>query len=147
MNEKATETANTAVQKTNNDGLQAVNLNGNLPDLSKAEVSPFDLMGDYWTPETVGESKRVFFDKISSREVADEKTGEAFDLQCAYFIEVVNGEAKTITNGSRRLVGALEANKIQKGMPLLLTYKGKKKNSTNAYQSDSWSIKPLRVAI
>lgn len=147
MNEKATETANTAVQKTNNDGLQAVNLNGNLPDLSKAEVSPFDLMGDYWTPETVGESKRVFFDKIAPRDVLDAKTGEIFELQCAYFIEVVNSEAKTVTNGSRRLVGALESHKVQKGTPLLLTYKGKKKNTTNAHNSDSWSIKPLRVDI
>jgi hypothetical protein len=114
-----------------------------LPDLSKAEILPLDLMSDYWTPTKEGESKRLFFDRIGTRNVKDEKTGEVFELECAYFVEVVDGEPTTISNGSKRLLGAIENNDIQHGTPLLITYKGKKKNSTNAFQSDHWSVKPL----
>lgn len=134
------------VQKTDS-GLTIVDLNGQLPDLASAETFPFDLMADYWTPETLGESKRVFFDKIDTRQVVDQETQEILDLECAFFLEVVDGNAKTISNGSKRLVGALEAYGIQKGTPLLITYMGKKKNRTNSRQSDNWSIKPLKINI
>lgn len=137
-----------AVRQESNQGLTVVDLNGNLPDLNKATEFPFDLMADYWTPESQGEQKRVFFDKIATRSVADQQSGELIDLECAFFIELSEkNEAKTISNGSKRLVGALEAHKIQRGTPLLITYLGKKKNRTNSFQSDSWSIKPLRLEI
>lgn len=129
-------------------GLVLVDLtSGDLPDLSTADVFPFDLAADYWTPENKGESKRVMFDKIAPQKVLDQQTGEVIELECASFIEVVNGEAKSISNGSKRLVGALEANNIQRGAPLLITYLGKKKNKSNGFQSDSWSIKMLRLSI
>ena len=45
----------------------------------------------------------------------------------------------------KRLVGALEMQDIKSGTPLQVTYLGKRKNSTNQYQSDYWSIKKLRI--
>lgn len=136
-----------AVIEKESNGLLTVDMNGQLPDISEADVMPFDLMADYWTPEKSMESKRVFFDKIASRLVLDQQSGEHIDLECAYFIEVTKDGAKTVSNGSKRLVGAIEANNIQRGTALLITYLGKKKNSTNQYQSDNWSVKPLRLAI
>lgn len=117
---------------------------GDLPDLDDAEEIPFDLMGDYWSPSLAGEEKRLFFDSIKSRQVQDNQNPEVtLDLPCAYFFEKVNGEIKTITNGSKRLVAAIENNHIQRGTPLVVTYLGKKRNTTNSFMSDNWSVRPL----
>jgi len=137
----------TEVSTTTQNSLSVVNLSGNLPDLSTAEAYPFDLMSDYWTPELPMESKRVFFDKISTRPVLAQESDEIIDLECAFFIEQTKEGIKTISNGSKRLVGAIQASQIQQGTPLLITFLGKKKNSTNNYKSDSWSVKPLRINI
>lgn len=138
----------TELVKHENNGLATVDLNGNLPDLSKAEPFPFDIMADYWTPEQAGESKRLFFQRISERTVADQNTGDMIELECAFFLEQQeSGELKTISNGSKRLVGAIQAYNIDQGTPLLVTYLGKRKNRTNSFKSDSWSIRPLRIEI
>lgn len=137
----------TELATTSENGLTTVNLNGNLPDLSKAEEYPFDLMSDYWTPELPMESKRVFFDKISTRPVLAQESDEIIDLECAFFLEQTKDGLKTISNGSKRLVGALQASQIKQGTPLLITFLGKKKNRTNQYKSDSWSVKPLKISI
>lgn len=137
--------------ETKENGLQVVDLTQGLPDLTESKELPFDLMADYWTPEAKNESKRLFFDKIALRLVKDMNTDATIELECAFFLEqtVENGkkQVKTVSNGSKRLVGALQANNIQKGTPLLVTYKGKKKNASNNFQSDDWSIKPLIVEI
>ncbi|MBO9671996.1 MAG: hypothetical protein J7577_01020 [Sphingobacteriaceae bacterium] len=135
------------ITTTTENQLSVVDLSGKLPDLSSATEYPFDLMADYWTPELPMESKRVFFDKIATRPVQDQQTGDIIELECALFIEPSKDGFKTIANGSKRLVGALEAHSIQQGTPLLITFLGKKKNRTNQFQSDNWSIKPLRLNI
>ena len=60
-----------------------------------------------------------------------------------------DGTVQTITNGSRRLVGILEQyienGALKKGTPLKITYMGKRKNKTNNFQSDNWSVKPLLI--
>jgi hypothetical protein len=117
------------------------------PDLDNANVYPFDLMADYWTPESPGEIKNVLFDKLAMRSVVDQQTNEPIDLECAYFFEEVNGEIKSVSNGSKRLVGAIEANKIHRGTPLRITYMGKKRNKSNSFHSDNWSVKVLRLNI
>lgn len=114
-----------------------------LPDLSQTEPLPFDLMADYWTPEQEGESKRMFFDRIGMRTVKDIQSDSEFELECAFFLEQKDGQLKPVSNGSKRLVGALQANVIKQGTPLLVTFMGKTKNKTNSFKSDSWSIKPL----
>jgi hypothetical protein len=119
-----------------------------LPDLAIAHEMPLDLMSDYWTPENAGEFKRVFFDRIDVSKVLDVESGDVFDLECAYFLEQDDKkEIKSVRNGSKRLVGAILATGLQRGTALKITFLGKKKNKNNAFKSDNWSIKPLRVNI
>lgn len=117
------------------------------PDMDKATAIPIDLMADYWTPAAVGETKRVLFDRIGTRTVLDQQTQQQIDLECVFFYEKVKGEIKCISNGSKRLVGAIQSNNILQGSALEITYTGKKKNSSNQNMSDSWSIKPLSINI
>lgn len=126
--------------------LSVVEFNGgDLPDLAEATAVPVDLIPNYWTPENKGEFKRVFFDTIKDITVLDQQTGELLQLTCAFFYEKVNGQVNTISNGSKRLVGLFEGGQIPRLTPLQITYMGKKKNSTNGFMSDSWSIRPLSL--
>jgi len=130
---------------------QTFNLSGSvadLPDLYEATEIPIDLMSDYWTPETTGEAKFVFFDKIGFAKVIDQQSGDIIDLECAFFVEQKeNKELRSIRNGSKRLVGACVALNLENGTALKITYKGKKKNRTGPNSSDNWSIKPLLIKI
>lgn len=122
--------------------------NGDLPDLDEADVVPLDMASNYWSPTQPGESKRVYFDKIQVVQVQDSQDKEVvIDLPCAYLFEKSNGEVKTYCNGSKRLVAIFERNHIERGTPILITYLGKKRNSTNAFLSDDWSVKPLILKI
>ncbi|WP_418894200.1 hypothetical protein [Limibacterium fermenti] len=140
---------------TENDAfeVQKVDLKGDLPDLSKANEMPVDLCSDYWTPEAAGEMKRLYFVEIKPQKVSSaNSSGEIIDLDCAVFLEQKpDGSVQTITNGSRRLVGVLESYAAQgmigHGTPLQITYLGKRKNKSNNFSSDSWSIKPLIINI
>ena len=142
-------TKQTEVAISNNEtqNYNTVDFSQPLPNIENAEVAPFDLMADYWTPEKPGEHKRVFFDKIDNRLVKDLNSDNLIDLECAYFLEQKDGEVKTVSNGSKRLVGAIQANGIKRGCPLLITFLGKSKNKSNNFSSDSWSIKPLVINI
>ena len=109
----------------------------NLPSLDDAQELPIDLCGNYWSPEKAG---------VLSATNPD----ELIDLDCAFFLErKADGTVQTITNGSRRLVGILEQyienGALKKGTPLKITYMGKRKNKTNNFQSDNWSVKPLLI--
>lgn len=122
--------------------------NGDLPDLDEADVVPLDLASSYWTPQQPGEFKRVYFDDIKVMQVQDNNDKEVvFDLPCAFFFEKTKGEVKTYCNGSKRLVAIMERNHIERGTPILITYLGKKRNSTNSFMSDDWSVKPLILKI
>lgn len=141
---------NQALQKTDNNQVQAFDLMGKLPNLQEAKVIPADLTSEYWTPEKEGEFKLTFFQEIKSSTYTDEKTGETIELPCVVLLEQKpSGELKTIRNGSKRLVASLEdalhAGKISVGTPIRVEYLGKQKNATNAFQSDRWSVKPLLV--
>jgi hypothetical protein len=113
-------------------------------DLSKLEVASVDLSQQYWTPEKVGEKRRMFFSSVQERIVQDQKTGEDVLLPCAVFIEPVDGEIRTVVNGSKRLVAVFENNEIAVNTPVQITYKGKKKNRTNGNMSDDWSVVTLK---
>lgn len=148
MSTKVLKNEEMTVVEQNSLPLAAVDVtNGNLPDLSDAKEFPLDLMSDYWTPDNKGESKRVFFDSIRNRNVLDQQSGEIIELPCAFFYEKTGDDVKTISNGSKRLVGIFEGGQISRGTPLLITYMGKKKNATNGFQSDTWSVKPLLLSI
>jgi len=118
----------------------------NLPDLDKAEVSPAELLGDYWSPEKEGECKRVFFLKFDTQSVIEQSTGETRDLNVVMFLEKQGNNIRTIRNGSARLVGVFEqfARDLKPGDPFLITYLGRKKTTTGK-QADNWSVKPLII--
>ena len=115
-----------------------------LPDLSKCEVEPIELVGDYWSPEKEGEKKRVFFYDFSTQNVIEQATGEERDLTIVRFIEPSNGDYRLIRNGSARLVGQFEqmARTLSAGDAFEITYLGKKKTTTGKF-ADSWSVKRI----
>ena len=119
----------------------------NLPDLSKAEVAPVELAGEYWSPVDVGEKKRVFFVGITEETVVEMETGENRQLTVVKFVENVDGDLRALRNGSRRLVGIFEqfASTIKPGDAFEITYLGKKKNQNNSFKSDNWSVKNLII--
>lgn len=136
------------LQTSNSIGMNVVDLSTDaFPDMDVAAVAPMDLMADYWTPQDKGEKKRVLFDRIGTRTVLDQQTQEQVELECAFFYEKVNGQIKSVSNGSKRLVGALQSNNIVRGTMLEIEYLGKKTNVTNSFKSDNWSIKPLIIPI
>lgn len=138
------------VQTTNNATLPSYDLAGELPQLADAKVLPADLTSEYWTPENAGDFKLCFFQEIKSSTYVDEASGEEIELPCAILLsQDKNGDIKTLRNGSKRLVAslqdALDSHKISAGTPLRIEFLGKQKNSTNAFKSDRWSVKPLIV--
>lgn len=110
-------------------------------DLSKLEVASVDLSQQYWTPEKVGEKRRMFFSCVQDRIVVDQKTGEDIMLPCVSFID---GENRTVVNGSKRLVAVFQNNEIAADTPVQVTYNGKVKNRTNGNMSDDWSVVILK---
>ncbi len=130
--------------------LVPVDLNaGALPDLDEATIVPLDLSSAYWTPTKPGESKRVYFDCIRTVLYNDPKQGEdvVIDLPTAFFFESKGGQIKSYSNASKRLIACFENNHMERGTPILITYMGKKKNSTNNFLSDDWSVNPLMLKI
>ena len=128
---------------TANAGFPAIK---DLPDLTTAEVAPAELLGEYWSPEKEGESKRVFFIGFDTQNVIEQATGESRELNIVKFLEKQGDNFRTIRNGSARLYGVFEqfAKDVKPGQPFLITYLGKKKTTTGK-QADSWSVKPLIV--
>ena len=120
----------------------------NLPDLSKATPEPVEMSGEYWTPEEVGESRRMFFFALNVENVVDMESGETRELPVVQFVEQdAKGDVHSVRNGSRRLVGIFEsfASSIKQGDAFEVTYLGKKKNKNNSYKSDNWSVKRLSI--
>jgi len=115
------------------------------PDMDNTDVAPIDLMSEYWTPKVAGEKKKVVFAHFGEMEVLDQKTNPPSPqmLKCAFFYEKQGEHIKCVSNGSKRLVGALESLHLAPGTLLQVEYLGKKKNSTNSNMSDDWSVKPL----
>lgn len=144
--------SNTTIQKAdtqNGLGIMHVDMeNEDLPDLDNADVVPFDMNATYWTPEKPGERRRVYFDSIKIATMRDAKEPDVLvDLPCAFFYEKTGGETRAIRNASKRLIAILENNNLERGTPIQIEYVGKKKNSTNNYLSDDWSVKPLMIKI
>jgi len=122
-----------------------------MDDLEEAEVMPVELTSVYWTPETIDESLRVVFlgiEKVPMLPLGSEDKSLLNEdgmvlLPCAYFLTSDDNRVIKICNSSKRLISTLQGSFIKPNTPLLITYLGKKKNKNNAFQSDSWSVKPL----
>lgn len=121
----------------------------NLPDLAQATPEPVEMSGEYWTPEEVGESRRLFFFGLNVENVVDMESGETRELPVVQFVEGDGkGGVRSVRNGSRRLVGIFEsfAQSIKQGDAFEIIYLGKKKNKNNSFKSDNWSVKRLNIA-
>ena len=118
-----------------------------LPDLAKAQVAPIEMIGEYWSPAQIGESKRVFFVEIFTEQVIDPVSGENRELGVVKFAEPTPEGVKVIRNGSRRLFGVFEAlsGRVKAGDAFEITYLGEKKNKNNSFKSANWSVKKLIV--
>jgi len=118
----------------------------NLPDLSKMEPAPTELLGEYWSPspENIGETKRVFFSGFTTQTVIEPATGEERELDVVLFLEKQGNTYRTIRNGSARLVGVFSqfATQLVPGQPFEITYLGKKKTNTGKL-ADNWKVTPL----
>lgn len=136
----------------NNSNLTKVDMTGELPDLDDEEnvqVSPLDLAGNYWTPTEPNESKKVYFDCIEVAQYRDVNDADVVvELTTAYFYTKSKADGvKRWSNASKKLISIIERNHIERGTPLQITYLGKKKNATNNFKSDDWSVKPLILKI
>jgi hypothetical protein len=119
-----------------------------LPNLHTAEVSPRELSSEYWTPEEHGEYKVGVILEIKQENYEDAQ-GETVVLPCVIMLaQNEDLTFNTIRNGSKRLVATIEA-AVESGevvygtTAVKIAYIGKKKNKTNSFQSDRWSVKPL----
>jgi hypothetical protein len=145
--EAKTENTDIAVREEKGNYLIPVDITtGILPDLEDAQEVPIDLVSSYWTPTQMHETKRVFFDCVKPQLVKDNSNEDVLiELMCAFFFEKTPEGVKTISNGSKRLVGIFESGNIQRGQPIVITYLGKKRNATNGFMSDNWAVKPLVI--
>ena len=118
----------------------------NLPEnINGMQRTGIDLVMEYWTPEKIGESKKVYFYGYDTQMYVDKKTAEEKSLEVAIFIErTEQGTWRTIKNGSSNLVNSLKHLNIQPRAALEIEYQGKQKNKTNEYTSDTWSIYKLK---
>lgn len=138
-------------QKDQNDILANVEIfAGKLPDLSKATAAPLPINGEYWTPEKVGEKRRMFFKELRTEQVIDQQSGQEVDLLVAYFVYPVDGTNTIVRQAGARLTSVfanfVNAGTIKPGMAFEITYNGKQKNKNNSFMSDTWSIVPLATA-
>lgn len=115
---------------------------GNLPSLETAKAAPISMNSEYWTPEKIGEKRRLFFLDLRVENVIDAQSGETVDLTVLYFVDA---NKNVIRQASRRLVGVFESriSSLRPGMAFEIEYLGKKKNATNSFQSDHWSVYEL----
>lgn len=121
---------------------------GEMPDLDECDVMPLDLTSNYWTPISLNESRRAWFVEIRTLEMQTLEDPEVLiELPCAFFYWKENGAMKGFCNASKVLVSNLKQAHVEKGTALEITWVGKKKNSSNAFKSDNWSIKPLMLKI
>ena len=135
-----------AVTKSTANGLPVFDISKNLPSMDQMVEAPIDLTSDYWTPEVTGETRKLFFSHYALQKFPAFIPGEEpKEVECAFFLENVNGTVRSVANASKRLVGALIGNNIEKGQALQIMWQGKKKNKKNDMHSDRWSIRPLVI--
>lgn len=113
-------------------------------DLDTYEVASCDLSYEYWTPEKSGEARRMVYVETALRSCPDHQDATlSVELPVAVFLYPCVDGNKTVVNGSKRLIAVFENSDIASGTPVQVTYKGKKRNRTNANMSDDWSVVTL----
>lgn len=107
---------------------------------SDYDVSPIERVPSYWAPEEEGETKFVEYLGTEVRKQEDiNNPGEMIELETVLFLDLQEGIV--YGNSSKRLIGAFDTSKA--GQLFQVRYLGKRKNKTNAYQSDHWSVRDM----
>jgi hypothetical protein len=106
--------------------------------LKNYKPSGLNLSVIYWTPSHIDESKRLVYIDIKTVEHTNEETGETKALSTLILADPETKEV--IHQASARLVGIFQREQPDPGTPFEIVYKGKMKNQTNSYQSDSWAV-------
>lgn len=114
-----------------------------ISSLDTATPVGLNLSATYWSPVNIGETKRLYFIELKPMNHTNEETGESKTLTTAIFVDPTTKEV--IHQGSARLVGIFERELPAPLTPFQITYKGKVKNSTNAYSSDAWEVYQLKI--
>jgi hypothetical protein len=124
-----------------------------MPDLRELQVGDIAFGSEYWTPQQAGEFKRGLVMRFETQpyDKIDDRTGEVaqIELRVLIFAEQINGKDwKFYANGGKRLMATVE-NAVNSGLiipqktPVVIKYLGKRKNTTNGFQSDDFEVKPL----
>jgi hypothetical protein len=125
-----------------------------LPSLAVAKSAPIPMNITYWQPLEVGESIRGWVLGIGFVTMPDMESGELKDLESVLFVaQTEDGAIRRLFNASRILVANVK-DAIQRGeiipasrlTPVVIIYRGEKKNSTNAFKSKVFDILPLIVS-
>jgi hypothetical protein len=107
-------------------------------DIDQYKPTGLNLVALYWSPTAVSESKKLIFIEVKHIKHLIEETAEEKILPTAVFVDPFTKEV--IHQASTRLVSVFEREEPEPGTPFYIEYKGKIKNSTNAYMSDNWAI-------
>lgn len=126
-------------------GTALVDMEKPLPDLSKAKPKNIDLSAEYWSPEAPGETRVMIFSRVVTNDLIPDMNnpGEYIEKDCAYFLGVGKAGYQVIKCAAARLVSIcynLEPRGIYQ-----FTYKGKKKNKTNSYDSFDFAVNPVEI--
>jgi hypothetical protein len=114
-----------------------------IPSLDKAKPIGLNLSASYWSPAQVGETRRLYYIHVKVINHIDDQTGEVKELPTAVFVDPETKEV--IHQGSARLVAVFQREAPDMVTAFQITYKGKQKNSTNQFSSDSWEIYKLEM--
>ena len=106
--------------------------------LKNYKVQGLNLSAPYWSPQVIDESRRLVYIDVRPLEHTNDETGETKILPTAIMVDPETKEV--IHQSSARLVGVFQREQPEAGTPFQIIYKGKVKNQTNAYQSDSWAV-------
>lgn len=106
--------------------------------LKNYKTTGLNLSSVYWSPSAPDEAKRVVYIDIKTVDHVNDDTGETKMLPTLILADPETKEV--IHQASARLVGIFQREQPEPGTPFLIVYKGKVKNQTNSYQSDSWAV-------
>lgn len=120
-----------------------------LSQIANADNLDFDMKGEYWTPQAIGERKRMVFQHLVKGEMIANKYGanpdEMVPVDTAYFIEVYKEGDKVkqqmIRSCATVIVSFLERNRVPKHAILDIEYKGKKRGEK--FQFDDFKFIPV----
>ena len=114
----------------------------NIEPLDDYETDGTELSPKYWSPDEAGEVRRMYYLGIAVYKLPSADDPDVIvDLECVTFVDP-NGEI--VVNGSKRLVGTFEDDKVAQGQPVQITYRGKTKNKSNQKMGDDWSVVKLK---